>query len=169
MTHRHRPQTLKLDSARQSPIEALRSERGGPSPRGKGDEEDRLGKVVASPNSKFEADGGGSKSLLLLLCVLVLFILGLSMVFNTTSAEVLDRALTKSTHHAVVRQLLYAILGGVLAAGVWFLGFDEILRLSGFFLGFVTFLLVLVFIPGIGQCLNGAHRWLGIGSYSFKP
>ncbi len=91
------------------------------------------------------------------------------MVFNTTSAEVLDRALAKSTHHAVIRQLLYAILAGILAAGVWFLGFDQILRLSGFFLGFVTFLLVLVFIPGIGQCLNGAHRWLGIGSYSFQP
>jgi cell division protein FtsW len=74
------------------------------------------------------------KSLLLLLCVLVLFILGLSMVFNTTSAEVLDRALAKSTHHAAVRQLLYAILAGILAAGVWFLGFDQILRLSGFFL-----------------------------------
>ncbi|HEX4839376.1 MAG TPA: putative peptidoglycan glycosyltransferase FtsW [Rhabdochlamydiaceae bacterium] len=109
------------------------------------------------------------KSGLLLLCVLVLFILGLSMVFNTTSAEVLDRALAKSTHHALIRQLLYAILAGILAAGVWFLGFDQILRLSGFFLVFVTFLLILVFIPGIGQCLNGAHRWLGIGSYSFQP
>ncbi len=40
-----------LDSARQSPIEAKHSERGSPSPRGKGDEEDRLGKVAASPNA----------------------------------------------------------------------------------------------------------------------
>ena len=39
-----------LDSARQSPVEALRSERGSPSPCEKGDEEDRLGKVAASPN-----------------------------------------------------------------------------------------------------------------------
>jgi len=109
------------------------------------------------------------KSLLLLLCVLVLFVLGLSMVFNTTSAEVLDRALDKSTHHAVIRQLLYAILAGILAAGVWFLGYEQILNLSGFFLAFVTFLLVLVFVPGIGQCLNGANRWLSIGSYSFQP
>lgn len=91
------------------------------------------------------------------------------MVFNTTSAEVLDRALDKSTHHAVIRQLLYAILAGILAAGVWFLGFEQILNLSGFFLSFVTVLLVLVFIPGIGQCLNGANRWLSFGGYSFQP
>jgi len=47
-------QTLNFDSARQSPIEALRSERGGPSLNGKGDEEDRLDKVAASQNSKFD-------------------------------------------------------------------------------------------------------------------
>ena len=42
---------VNLDSARQSQIEAPRSERGVPSPRGKGDEEDRFGEVAASPNS----------------------------------------------------------------------------------------------------------------------
>ena len=42
---------MNLDSARQSQIEALSSERGGPSPRGKGDEEDRFGELAASPNS----------------------------------------------------------------------------------------------------------------------
>ena len=40
-----------LDSARQSSIEALRSERGSSSPCGKSDEEDRLGEVAASPNA----------------------------------------------------------------------------------------------------------------------
>jgi hypothetical protein len=76
-----RPETLILDSARRSPIEAQRSERGSPFPIGKGDEaaesrkrslngplsrgadeqsesarRDRLGKVAASPKSKFQAD-----------------------------------------------------------------------------------------------------------------
>jgi hypothetical protein len=39
-----------FDSARQSQIEGFRSERGGLSPRGKDDEEDRFGKVAASQN-----------------------------------------------------------------------------------------------------------------------
>jgi hypothetical protein len=40
-----------LDSARQSQIEASATERGRPFPKGKADEEDRFGKVAASPNS----------------------------------------------------------------------------------------------------------------------
>lgn len=48
-------QTLNFDSARQSSIEALHSERGTPSLHGKGDEEDRLNEVAASQNSKFDA------------------------------------------------------------------------------------------------------------------
>lgn len=108
-------------------------------------------------------------SLGLLISVIILVVLGLSMVFNTSSAEVLDRSLAKSLHHALLKQVLYAVLGGVLAVGVWFLGYHEILRLSGYFLVAGTILLILVFVPGIGQQINGAHRWLGIGSYSFQP
>ncbi len=58
LLYHNRPQTWNCDSARQSTIEALRSERGSPSHGGRGDEEDRLGKVAASQNSKFEADRG---------------------------------------------------------------------------------------------------------------
>lgn len=108
-------------------------------------------------------------SFFLLIAVIILVVLGLSMVFNTSSAEVLDRSLTKSLYHAVLKQVLYAVLGAVLAVGVWFMGYKEILRLSGPLLAVGTLLLVLVFVPGIGQNINGAHRWLGIGSYSFQP
>ena len=108
-------------------------------------------------------------SFFLLISVIVLVVVGLSMVFNTSSAEVLDRSLEKSLHHALLKQVLYAVLGTILAVGVWFLGYREILRLSGYFLVAGTTLLVLVFVPGIGQNINGAYRWLGIGSYSFQP
>jgi len=57
-SYHSRSQTLNFDSARQSSIEALRSERGASSATGKGNEEDRLSEVAASQNSKFEADCG---------------------------------------------------------------------------------------------------------------
>jgi len=109
------------------------------------------------------------QSAFLLICVLILLALGLSMVFNTTAAEVLDRSLEKSTYHALGKQLLYALLGGIGAAGVWFLGYENILRLSGFFLAGGVILLILVFVPGIGQNINGASRWIGVGGYSLQP
>jgi len=107
--------------------------------------------------------------LCLLIVVAMIFAMGLLMVFNTTAAEVLDRSLDRSTHHALIKQLLYALLGGVGAVGVWFLGYKNVIKLSGFFLFIGTFLLVLVFIPGIGQQLNGANRWIGFAGYSFQP
>jgi len=47
-----------LDSARQSQIEASRSERGSPSQIGKGDEEDQFGKAAASRNRNFQLEDG---------------------------------------------------------------------------------------------------------------
>ncbi len=91
------------------------------------------------------------------------------MVFNTTAAEVIDRSLDKSTHHALVKQILYAGLGILGAFGVWLLGYRSLIDLSGFFLAFCTLLLILVFVPGIGQQINGAHRWLSIFGHSLQP
>jgi len=101
--------------------------------------------------------------------VLVLVALGLVMVFNTTAAEVLDRALDRSTHYALIKQLLYASFGVLGAWGLWVLGYPTVVRLSGAFLAICTFLLILVFVPGIGQQLNGAHRWLSVFGHSFQP
>lgn len=91
------------------------------------------------------------------------------MVFNTTSAEVLDRSLDRSTHHALIKQLLFAFMGGLGAIGVWLLGYQNILRLSGFFVCLGTLSLLLVFVPGIGQQINGAYRWIGIFGNSLQP
>lgn len=91
------------------------------------------------------------------------------MVFNTSSAEILEKGLDKNTRHALIKQILYGILGAILAGGIWFLGYEYLLRSSGFLLLLATLALILVFVPGIGQHINGAHRWLGIGTYSLQP
>lgn len=102
-------------------------------------------------------------------CVLLLFAMGLIMVFNTTSAEVLDRGLDKSTTHALVKQLGYSIIGIAGAFCVWRLGYKRLLAWSGPLLALGVILLLLVFIPGVGQELNGARRWISIFGHSFQP
>jgi cell division protein FtsW len=108
-------------------------------------------------------------ALSLLIIVVLIFSFGLIMIFNTTSAEVLDRFLDRSTHHALIKQLLYALVGCVGAIGIWFIGYQNLIRLSGPLLTFSTVLLILVFLPGIGQHINGAHRWINLFGNSFQP
>jgi cell division protein FtsW len=105
----------------------------------------------------------------LLVLVVFLFALGLTMIFNTTSAEVLDRFLDRSTYQAVVKQLLYACVGVVGAVVVWFIGYQNLIQLSTSLLICSTVLLALVFLPGIGQQINGAHRWIYLFGNSLQP
>lgn len=109
------------------------------------------------------------KGYALLFSVSLLFIMGLLMVFNTTSAEILDRAMDRDVHYALFRQLLYAVVGFLCAIMVWFAGYQTLLRLSGFLLLLFSVLLVLVFIPGIGLQINGARRWINLFGNSFQP
>ncbi len=108
-------------------------------------------------------------SLSLLFIVLLIFSTGILMVFNTTSAEVLDRSLERSTHYAFIRQLVYAFIATGCAIGVFFLGYENVLRLSGAFLFLGTVMLILVFVPKIGQQINGAHRWINLFGNSLQP
>lgn len=91
------------------------------------------------------------------------------MVFNTTSAEVLDRFLDRSTHYALIKQLLYAVFSFVGAICIWFIGYQSLVKLSGSLLVGATVLLIVVFLPGIGQQINGAHRWINLFGNSFQP
>ncbi|MCC5831562.1 MAG: putative lipid II flippase FtsW [Chlamydiales bacterium] len=107
--------------------------------------------------------------LLVLFCVIFIFALGLMMVFNTSSAEILDRSLNKSIHQALLRQITFGIVGVTFSIMVWRVGYTHILRLSPYLLLFSALLLLLVFAPGVGKARNGAHRWVGIGNFTIQP
>lgn len=107
--------------------------------------------------------------LLLLLCVSSIFVMGLVLIFNTTSAEVLDLALARSTHQALFRQIFYGCLGLIFAAGAWNIGYQRIIIMSPYLFVFFCFLLVLVLVPGIGREVNGSKRWIVIAGFSFQP
>ena len=108
-------------------------------------------------------------SFLLLIAVAAIFAVGLLMVFNTTSAEVLDRSLDRSTHQALIKHIVDACMACIAFLVIWWVGYQKLIQLSGKLLIVATALLILVFIPGIGQQINGAHRWIGIMGNSFQP
>ena len=107
--------------------------------------------------------------ILLLLSISLIFVMGLVMIFNTSSAEVLDHSLSKSTHQALLKQILYGIAGLFLAAGIKSLGYKRLISASPYLLILFSFLLVLTLIPGIGHEVNGSRRWIGVAGFSFQP
>lgn len=106
---------------------------------------------------------------LLILTTWAIFSLGLVAIFSTTSAEVLDHDLDKSTHQALFKQIGYAFAGLMLAAGVWKIGASRFVEWSPVLLAFFTLALILVLLPGVGRAVNGSKRWLSIGGFSFQP
>lgn len=106
---------------------------------------------------------------LLLISTSLIFALGLLMVFDTSSAEVIDKGLSRSLYYALFRQTSYAIIGLLFAFLIWRIGYDHLLKLSPYLLLFGLLCLILVFVPKIGHPRNGAHRWIGIGNFTFQP
>lgn len=106
---------------------------------------------------------------LLVLSLSVIFSIGLVMIFSTSSAEVLDHDLDRSTHQALLKQMSYAIGGAFLAWCALKVGFRTILECSPLLLLIFTLFLLLTLVPGIGREVNGSRRWLSLGGFSFQP
>lgn len=105
----------------------------------------------------------------LLITATLIFSIGLLMIFSTTSAEVLDHDLQRSTHQALFRQIFYAAIGLLFAVVVNKIGYRNILHISPLILAVFTVLLILVLIPGVGREVNGSRRWIGVAGFSFQP
>jgi cell division protein FtsW len=108
-------------------------------------------------------------SIVLILTATLIFSIGLLMVFNTSSAEIIDRSSDANVHTALVKQLAYGCVGLALGFTVYALGYERLLSWSFPLLCCVTILLAALFVPGIAQTINGARRWLSIFGFSFQP
>lgn len=106
---------------------------------------------------------------LLLVTATLIFVIGLVMIFSTTSADVLDHDREISTHQALIKQVFYAFGGILLGSLIWRMGYRRILHYSPILLMFFTFLLLLALIPGIGREVNGSRRWISLAGFSFQP
>ena len=80
---------------------------------------------------------------LLMICVAAIFATGVLMIFSTTSAEALELDLQHASHHAIIKQLLYAMGGVAIATGVYNLGYRRFLAWSPLLLALFVFFLLL--------------------------
>ena len=102
-----------------------------------------------------------------LIIVISLLIYGLIMVFSASSASA--HYYNGDAFFFIKKQILFSAIG---LLGMYFaskMDLKIIQKYSGVFLGITLIMLILVLIPGIGMKINGARRWLGIGSISFQP
>ncbi len=91
------------------------------------------------------------------------------MVFNTTSAEIIDKASGASTHAALLKQSVYCLVGLCAGAVAFRWGYEAVIQWSVPLLIGGSLLLLLLFVPGIGQTINGSRRWIGLFGYTFQP
>lgn len=97
----------------------------------------------------------------------VFTMLGLVMVLSATSISQFHQG--NSPWRLFNRQLLWAVLGVI---GLWFamrIPTRRWRRLTLPALAACSALMVLPFVPGIGDNVNGANAWVAIGPFNFQP
>lgn len=104
-----------------------------------------------------------------ILLSLFLYGLGLVMVFDTSSAAMLDSNSARSLYLPLIKQTLFGFVGLISGWGLYKIGYQRVLSLAPTLLAFFSFLLLLVFVPGIGITANGARRWISVMGVSMQP
>ncbi|MFP4683387.1 MAG: FtsW/RodA/SpoVE family cell cycle protein, partial [Ectothiorhodospira sp.] len=102
----------------------------------------------------------------LALAVAALVSLGLVMVASA-SIGVADAQLG-NPFHFLVRQVIYVIMGGIMAWGVYCTPLEVWERAGALALLGIFLLLVLVLLPGVGHTVNGATRWVSLGLFNLQ-
>lgn len=100
--------------------------------------------------------------------ILILLSIGTIMVFSSSAAYAYNY-MHGDTYFFLKKQLMWAAIGFVAMVVMMNIDYRKLGKLSPILLVISIVLLILVAIPGIGQKLNGARRWLGVGSQTIQP
>ncbi len=99
--------------------------------------------------------------------VLVLLALGIVMLASTSSVK--GAADYGDAQYYLWRQLTWLFLSAILGAIVVRFDYHWWQKLAPWIYAFALMLLVLVFVPHIGQRVGGSNRWLRLGPVGFQP
>ncbi len=103
----------------------------------------------------------------LLVSVGLLLLVGLLMVYSSSNAVSLEHR--GDSYHFLKMQILWCCIGLTAMILTMFFNYRNYQRLAWLILLASGFLLVLVYIPGIGVSHSGGTRWIRIGRFSFQP
>ncbi len=110
-------------------------------------------------------DDANSMDYSLLVIILILLAFGLVMVFSASSANAHYQY--GDAMYFFKRQLIWAVFGVAVMLMVSTFNYKKIERYAN--LLFTVSLIFLVLVLVVGKEVNGAKRWIGIGSLSFQP
>ena len=109
----------------------------------------------------------GSFDMLLVIALVGLACVGVVMV--TSSSIAVADSQHMGAFYFLKRHLLFLTLGVVLAGFAMRTELKLLEKHAWMMFGGAVLLLALVFVPGIGMRLNGAHRWLNFRITTFQP
>lgn len=110
---------------------------------------------------------GKKIDLWLLSTVILLSLFGLLMVFDASSFEAFNEFGDKL--YFIRQQLISAVIGSIFLVFFIFLDYHRLEKYALPLLIISVFLLLLVFVPGLGVLAGGAHRWLKFGGFTIQP
>ncbi len=114
-----------------------------------------------------ERVGKRSTDSILLLLIIVIIGVGAAVLFSASyyyGGKKFD-----DPYHFLSRQFLFIALGGVCAAVAANVPRSSLYRHIPYLLLLTVVLMMGTFVPGIGQAIMGAKRWIIIGGFSFQP
>ena len=112
---------------------------------------------------------GGHKSPDYILFFTVMFLLGIGIIMVYSSSAVSAYVNFHDSYYFLKRQIIWASLGVITMLIMMNVDYHIWRKLAKPILFATLFLLILVLIPGLGRVVNGARRWLGVGSIYLQP
>ena len=102
-----------------------------------------------------------------LFAIIILLSIGLLALSSASSYTALINQ--GSSNYYFVRQLVFAIVGVVVMLFISTIDCKSYEKYGYFIYAIALGVMLLVFVPGLGQSVNGAKRWLNLGILSFQP